>query len=260
MVWNRSREKTAPLAERGAEVAASPAAVAASCDLVLTMVSDPEALLAVTEGTDGVAAGVAGDTVVAEMSTVGPQAVTTFAAALPHGTALVDAPVLGSLSEVEQGTLTVFVGGPSDVVERIRPALESLGTVFHVGPLGAGAAAKLVANTTLFGTLATLGEAIALADGLGLERDIAFRVLGVTPLAIQAQRRRPALEGEENPPRFALSLARKDAGLIDDAAVAAGLDLRVVAAARTWLDDAVAAGFGDRDYSTVLAQIVAQRE
>jgi 3-hydroxyisobutyrate dehydrogenase-like beta-hydroxyacid dehydrogenase len=80
--------------------------------------------------------------------------------------------------------------------------------------------------------------------------------LAATPLAGPAERRHPSLEGGDYPLRFALSLAKKDADLITDAAREAGVDLRVVEAARTWLADAEEAGFGDRDYSTVLAKII----
>jgi 3-hydroxyisobutyrate dehydrogenase-like beta-hydroxyacid dehydrogenase len=115
-----------------------------------------------------------------------------------------------------------------------------------------------VANTTLFGTLGTLGvlgEALALADGLGVDRNTGFEILASTPVADQAERRRPAVEPGEYPPRFSLSLARKDADLIAEAAAAAGVDLRVAEAARRWLRDAEEAGLGDSDYSAVLARI-----
>ena len=101
-----------------------------------------------------------------------------------------------------------------------------------------------------------LGEALALADGLALSRDAAFRVLAATPLAAQAERRRESVETGRYPPRFVLSLARKDADLILDAGRSAGLDLRLTAAARTWFADAEEAGLGGDDYSAVLAEIL----
>ena len=125
-----------------------------------------------------------------------------------------------------------------------------------MGPLDSGAAAKLVANTTLFGTLGVLGEAIALAQGLGLSREAAFEVLAATPVAAQAERRRDAVEADEYPRRFSLALARKDAELIADAAASAGVDLRLAAAARSWPVDAGEAGWGDRDSAAVLSRIL----
>jgi 3-hydroxyisobutyrate dehydrogenase/2-hydroxy-3-oxopropionate reductase len=104
-----------------------------------------------------------------------------------------------------------------------------------------------------------LGEALALADGLGLTRETAFAVLGTTPLAAQAERRREAIERGEYPQRFALALARKDAELIAAAAQTAGIELRLAEAARGWLADAESSGLGDRDYTAVLARILGAR-
>jgi 3-hydroxyisobutyrate dehydrogenase-like beta-hydroxyacid dehydrogenase len=253
VAWNRTSARAEELA--GALVAASPADAARRADVVLTMVADPAALEAVSEGADGIAAGVDEATTVIEMSTVGPAAISRLAAALPEGR-LLDAPVLGSLAEAEAGTLRIFVGGPAELVEAWTPVLSALGSPLHVGPLGAGAAAKLVANTTLFGTLGVLGEALALADRLGLSRDVAFEVLAGTPVAAQAERRRQSVETGEYPQRFSLSLARKDAELIAEAAATAGVDLRLATAARSWIREAEDAGLGDADYSAVLAHIL----
>jgi 3-hydroxyisobutyrate dehydrogenase-like beta-hydroxyacid dehydrogenase len=256
IVWNRTPEKAHELVELGAAPAASPADAARRAEAVITIVADPPALRAVTEGSDGIAAGADASTTVIEMSTIGPAAVRWLASALPSEVGLLDAPVLGSLSEAEEGTLSVFVGGPASLAERWTPLLSALGSPLHVGPLGAGASAKLVANATLFGTLALLGEVVALADGLGLSRDVTWDVLSATPLAGPAERRRPSIEGGNYDKRFALALARKDSQLIVDAAKEAGVDVRLLEAARTWLTDADEAGFGERDYSTVLARII----
>jgi 3-hydroxyisobutyrate dehydrogenase-like beta-hydroxyacid dehydrogenase len=254
VVWNRTPERAAAL---GIERAPTPARAAHGADAVLTMVADPGALAAVTEGDDGIAAGVGADATVIEMSTVGPHAVARLAEALPAETGLLDAPVLGSIGEAEAGSLRILVGGPAQLVERWTPLLSALGSPSHLGPLGAGAAAKLVVNSTLFGVLGVLGEAIALADALGLSRDAAFEAIETGPIAQQARRRRSMIDAGDYPPRFTLSLARKDAGLVLDAARGAGVDLRLAAAARAWLDDAQASGRGGRDYTAVLAQIIA---
>jgi 3-hydroxyisobutyrate dehydrogenase/2-hydroxy-3-oxopropionate reductase len=256
VVWNRSPARADELVELGASAAATPAEAAGRSEAVATMLSDPAALAEVSEGPAGVAAGAGASTTILEMSTVGPAAVTRLAAELGPGTGLLDAPVLGSLTEAEAGSLRIFVGGADELVERWTPLLSALGSPRHVGPLGAGAAAKLVANTTLFGTLGLLGEALALADGLGLTRAAAFDVLAGTPLAAQAERRRPAIESGEFPARFSLALARKDADLIAAAAEDAGVDLRLAEAARGWLADAEAAGLGERDYSALLEWIL----
>ena len=207
------------------------------------MVSDPDALAAVSrEIVDALSPGA----VVLQMSTVSRAATERLAAELPAGVDLLDAPVLGSLAEAEAGGLRIFVGGDADV----------LGSPLYVGPLGAGTAAKLVANSTLFGVLAVLGEALALAERSGLSREVAFEVLAATPLAAQAERRRSSIEAGDYPARFSLALALKDAELVREAAAASATELRALEAARTWLADAVARGRAEQDYSAVLAQIL----
>ena len=259
-VYNRSPERAEPLAAAGAAVAGSPADAARDADVVFTMVTNPEALRAVIGGEDGVAAGIRPGAAVIDSSTVGPAEVARIPASLPPGTGVLDAPVLGSTGEAESGELKLFVGGPAELAERWTPVLEVLGTPQHVGELGAGAAAKLVANSTLFGTLAVLGEAVALGEGLGLSRETLLEVLAVTPIGGQVERRRAVLESIDDPEvRFTLALARKDAGLVTAAAEEAGRELRAAASAERWLADAVEAGHGEDDYSVVLRTIVERR-
>lgn len=254
-IWNRTSSKADALVARGAARADTPAEAARAAEVVITMVSDPLALRAVTEGPDGIAAGAGRETALIDMSTVGPAAVARLSSIM-RNRPLLDAPVLGSLDEAESGTLTIFIGGEDVTVERWTPMLKLLGKPIHVGGLGAGAAAKLVANSVLFTVIAGLGEALALADALGLERETGYRVLSTTPLAAQVERRRHAIEGDDYPPRFKLALAQKDAALIAEAAKAAGVDLRLAAAARSWLQGADRAGLGEQDYSAVLAEIL----
>src|SRR5256886_2953787 len=255
VVWNRDPAKAESVVAAGALAAATPADAARRAEAVITMVADPRALIDVTEGTDGVVGGLGKGTTLIQMSTVGPDSTSRLAALLP-AEALLDSPVLGSVAEVESGTLSVFLGGAPEPVEHWLPVLSTLGTVFHLGPVGAGTAAKLVANTALVGVIGILGEALALAERLGLSRDAAFEVLGKTALAGQAERRRSAVESGEDPPRVAPFLARKGADLILAAAAKTGLELRLTKAADEWLAEAENAGLGDKDYSAVLARIL----
>lgn len=255
-VWNRSPERTEPLVAAGATATSSPAEATGSSEVVLTMLADPAALREVTEGADGVAAGATDRTTVIEMSTVGPGAIGWLRNALPGETRLLDAPVLGSLPEAEAASLRIFVGGSDEDVTRWMPLLTTLGIPMHVGPLGTGAAAKLVANSTLVGVIGVLGEALALAEGVGLSRSIALDVLATTALGAQVERRRSAIGSGEYPQRFSLKLGRKDADLVAGAAAAGGVEIRVLEAARSWLADADVAGWGERDYASVLAFIL----
>ena len=255
-VWNRSTHKVEPLLRAGARAAQTPRDAATRSEVVITMVTDPRALQAVTEGPDGVAAGAHPEMKVIEMSTVGPDAIKRLATKLPDGVGLVDAPVLGSIGEVETGALTIFAAGADQDLDAVEPLLAQLGNVVRVGPLGAGAAAKLVANATLVGTLAVLGEALSLAQALGLGREETAAVLAATPLGEQARRRLPVIAAGKFPPRFKLSLARKDADLISQASRSAGARSPALEAARQWLAEAEASGRGDQDYSAVLATIL----
>jgi 3-hydroxyisobutyrate dehydrogenase-like beta-hydroxyacid dehydrogenase len=236
VVWNRTRER----AEGFPHIAATAIEAARETEVTITMLANPAALREVTRDIE--------PPVLIEMSTVGPDAVRGLAQRLT----VIDAPVLGSRSEAEQGTLHVFVGATPEQYAQWSPLLSVLGTTHHVGPLGAGASAKLVANSTHFGTIGVLGEALRLADRLGLSRDAAFEVLAATPVAAQAERRRGAIEAHDYPPRFALALARKDAELVS----AAAPDLRLAHAALSWLAEADEAGWGERDYSAVLAWLL----
>ncbi|MGH7610753.1 MAG: HAD-IIA family hydrolase [Candidatus Dormibacteria bacterium] len=258
LVWNRSPQPLARLSRLGAEPQESPRALAGVCSVVITMVSDPGALAEVSSGPLGLAAGAGAGLLVVEMSTVGPQAVAALRQALPAAVALLDAPVLGSLAEAEEGRLQIFVGGPHELAERARPLLAELGTVWPVGSLGSGAAAKLVANSTLFGSLVTLGEALALGRALGLSQESCFQVISTTPLAAQLERRRAGLQpGGPSRVRFSLRLALKDAELVQSAVAEQGLELPGVAASRAWLRRAQGAARGERDYSEVLQTMVA---
>jgi len=258
IVWNRTAAKTRPLVELGAIAAPTPGEASEDADAVITMVADPSALRSVVGGEDGIAASLHHSTAFIEMSTVDPGAITWLPTALPRGTAILDAPVLGSISEVESGTLVIFVSGDLDLMRSWERMLQVLGSPVHVGPLGTGTAAKLVANLSLVGVLSLLGEALLLADSLGLSREAAFEVLSRTPLAAQAERRRGSIEGGDYPTRFSLRLAHKDAELIVHTATETGTSLPVAAAGRDWFTRALEEGRGDEDYSVVLAHILRQ--
>ena len=256
VVWNRSPHKATSLIARGAIAAATPRDAAASTRILVSMLADPHALQSVSEGPEGIGAGAHPDLVVVEMSTVGPAAVRRLASLLGPQARLVDAPVLGSIAEAESGRLTIFAGGAAEIVDEVEPLLSDLGTVLRVGPHGAGAAAKLVANAALLGTLAVLGETLALAAALGLSREVTADVLASTPLAEQAERRLAQIEAGDYPRRFALSLARKDADLILEAGSAAAAKTPALEAVRAWLRAAETDGRGEADYTAMLATML----
>jgi 3-hydroxyisobutyrate dehydrogenase-like beta-hydroxyacid dehydrogenase len=248
-VWNRTPGRAADLVEHGATEAASPAEAAASAEVVVTMLADPDAVEAVVSG---VAETIEAGATLVEMSTIGPDAVRSLAARVP---AMLDAPVLGSIPQATEGTLKVFVGGDAAVVERCRPVLEPMGTPRHLGPLGAGAAMKLVANSILGALMGGLAEALALADAFELDEAGVLDILAESPIGATVKSKRKLIESGVYPANFKLALAAKDLRLVTEAAEAAGVELRMAAAARSWLERADDHGKGDLDYSAVIADV-----
>jgi 3-hydroxyisobutyrate dehydrogenase-like beta-hydroxyacid dehydrogenase len=255
-VWNRTMEKTRPLVDRGARPATSPAEAVSGAEVAITMLADPKALDQVLFGPNGVVEALVPGQILIEMSTVGPDAIRSTRERLPHGVSMVDAPVRGSVPEATEGRLQVLVGADTDAYALVEPILKVFGTTTRVGGPGSGAAMKLVVNSTLGAAISGAGEAIALGDALGLDRDAMLDVLSETPLGAVIRSKREDVESGSYPPRFKLSLARKDLQLVADAAAASGLDLKVAAASREWLEEAAEAGLGDLDYSAVIAQII----
>jgi 3-hydroxyisobutyrate dehydrogenase-like beta-hydroxyacid dehydrogenase len=255
-VWDRTAEKATPIVQQGATAARSPAEAAAGAEFAITMLGTPDAVEEVLFGRDGAASTLRG--ILVEMSTIGPKAFLGIAGRLPEHIVAVDAPVRGSVPEATAGKLEVFVGSHEPDFERVRPILEPLGTVRHVGPPGAGAAMKLVVNLALGAAIVALGEALALARGLGLDRKDVLDVLEASPIAPAVRAKRANLEATRFPPSFKLRHAAKDLRLVDEAAEELGLSLPAARAAREWLDEAVDRGAGDLDYSAVVATILGE--
>jgi len=255
VVWNRSLERTAPLAQEGATVAPSPAKAAAGADFVITMVATPEALEQVLFGTEGLAATLLPGQVVIDMSTVGPDEIHSVSNRLPHAAVLVDAPVRGSVPLATSGRLDIFVGATDENYERVRPILESLGSVRRTGGPGSGAAMKLVANLALGAAIVALGEALSLGESLELTRNMLLDVLADSPIGPIVAAKRTNVESEQFAPTFKLRHAAKDLRLVMEAASARGRDLKQARANRAWLDEAAERGAADLDFSAVVATI-----
>jgi 3-hydroxyisobutyrate dehydrogenase len=253
-VWNRSPGRAAELVAGGATESSTPSDAAAGADVVITMVADPVALREVTFGPKGLADSIGPDAMLVDMSTVGPTAIGEVRDRLAP-TAVLDAPVLGSVPHAESGSLVIMAGGEPESLATCRPVLEAMGQVQHVGPPGAGAALKLVNNAVVVTTLVSLGETIPLADRAGTELDAALDALGLGPLASFVTRFGPNLEAPPERVNFSLALARKDLSLAIDEARALGLDPVTLAAALARCDEAIAAGLGDGDNSGVFRHV-----
>jgi 3-hydroxyisobutyrate dehydrogenase-like beta-hydroxyacid dehydrogenase len=259
VVWSRSAERTVPLAEQGAAVAATPAKAAPGADFVITMLATPEALEQVLFGTAGLALALSPGQILIDMSTVGPDEVRWVAARLPEGVSLVDAPVRGSVPQATSGHLDIFVGADDESYERVRPILESLGPVRHTGGPGSGASMKLVANLALGAAIVALGEALSLGESLDLERDMLLDALTDSPIGPIVKAKRANVVAGDFAPSFKLRHALKDLRLVTEAAAARGRELKQARADRAWLDEAAERGAADLDFSAVVAAIAAPR-
>lgn len=255
--WNRTRSKAEAL--EGATVATSPSDAATGAEVVITMLATPEAVREVVTGSDGIVAAIQPNATLIEMSTIGPDVVHEVATALPEGVTMLDAPVLGSIPQATDGELKVLTGGADDLVARWRELLGTFGTVSHIGPLGHGAAVKLVVNSTLGALMTALGEALALAQGLGLDQEKVFDVLVRSPIAVTAKGKRSNITSDSyEKANFKLGLAAKDMRLVTEAGRRTGVELKVAQAAKSWFELADAAGFSNLDYSAVIAQMIGQ--
>jgi 3-hydroxyisobutyrate dehydrogenase-like beta-hydroxyacid dehydrogenase len=253
-VWNRTRSRAEAFVGR-AQVADSPAEAARTVQTVITMLATPDALSEVLFGDHGVAAGVQPGTTLIDMSTVGPDHVVEVAARLPDGVEFIDAPVLGGVANAVDGTLQIFVGASQASFARCRDLLAPMGTPIHLGPTGAGAAMKLVANATLAGLMSLVGEALALADGFGLDQQRVIAALLESPIGPALSRKLDKIQTDRYTPSFRLSLMRKDLGLVLDAAQRRGVELKLAQDAAWWMEQAEQQGLGGDDYSAVVAQI-----
>ena len=248
---NRTRERAEPLAEHGVTVADSAQEAVDGADVVVTLLSDGDAVEAATDGLD-----LPGDAVWAQMSTVGIEATERLAArAAEAGVAFVDAPVLGTKAPAEQGKLIVIASGPESARERCAPVFDAVGarTVVLGDEPGASTRMKLVLNTWLLALVEGLAESVALAEGLGVDPAAFLEIIDGGPLGPPYAKMKGTMMIERSyEPSFSLGLAAKDARLALEAAADAGLDLPALRAIRAQLEAAVEQGHGEADMAAAV--------
>lgn len=259
-VYNRTTARAeAFAAEHGAAVAATPSDLAAAVDVVVTMLADGEALLAVYRGEDGVLAGLRPGAMAVEMSTVGPELVGGLAAEVAaSGATLVDAPVSGSVAAAEARTLMIMAGGEVAAVEAVRPVLEAIGgPVLHVGPPGSGATMKLAVNSVIFTINQGLAEALVMAERSGVDRTVAYDTFSASAAGapVVKYRRDVFVAPGETPVTFTIDLGAKDLDLITQHAKRVGTSLPAAEAAASVMRSAAAAGLGGGDMGDVAAYL-----
>jgi 3-hydroxyisobutyrate dehydrogenase len=250
--WNRSPEKAEPLAQDGAEVADTPAGAAENADFLLTMLSDADAIEEAVG--DGVLPALAEGGVWLQMSTVGEEGNERLARlAIEVGVAYVDAPVLGTKQPAEQGQLVVLASGPEEVRDRCEPVFGAVGSkTVWLGEAGEGSRLKLVLNNWIVGLLGVLAETVAFARAVGVDPQKFLETIEGGPLGLPyAQIKGKMMVEEDFPTSFSARLARKDAGLVLDAAGARDLRMKVTEAVAACFDEAIEAGHGEEDMAAV---------
>jgi 3-hydroxyisobutyrate dehydrogenase-like beta-hydroxyacid dehydrogenase len=183
--YNRTRSKAARLLDKGMKWAGSPREVAAASDFTFSMVTNSSALEMIVEGPDGILAGLAPGKVLIDMSTVSPEFSRSVAAKVRAKDAdMVDAPVSGSVITLQEGKLSVMVGGRKDTFDRVKPLLLDIGPkVTYVGDNGLALVMKIAANLSLAVQMLAFSEGILLAEKSGISREVAVEVLTNSAIA-----------------------------------------------------------------------------
>ena len=263
-VYNRTRSKAeefAGAAGGAVRVGRRPAEVASASRIVITMVADPAALREVALAPGGILEGAREGSVLIDMSTVDPETVRAVgAAAAARGVGMLDAPVTGGVTGAEQGALTLMVGGESAVLETCRPVLQTLArTIVHLGPLGMGAAMKLVNNICSTGYFAVAAEALALGAKAGLDpaRMVEVLLSGSGRSEVLVSRAPRILRGDFRP-SFQLKYAAKDVGLAVAMARLAGAPVPLTTILHQLYRSAAAAGQAEQDFSALLVWLEGQ--
>ncbi|MBK8247824.1 MAG: NAD(P)-dependent oxidoreductase [Gemmatimonadetes bacterium] len=254
LVFNRTASKAAPLAEAGATVAPTIQELARRSDVVITCLDTTLASEVSWLYAEGIVACARPGTLLIDHGTIPPAlARRVDAAARERGQCFIDAPVSGGPEGAERGTLAIMMGGTVDAVARARPILESYGsTLVHLGAVGAGTHAKLVNQLLTFVHGMAAAEALALADRAGLELDALGKLLqasfGHSRMFDRTLARVHARDYEAG---AALRLFEKDLAIIAEAGKELGIDLPLVAVARSWVQLAQEQGLGDRDIAAL---------
>lgn len=258
-VWNRTRDKTDPLAELGATVADSPAEAARGADLVVTMLFDHESVAAVIRDA---AEGLTEDTIWVQTSTVGARGADAFARLADElGVTYVDAPVVGTKKPAEDGTLVVLASGPDTTQAITQPFFDSIGSrTLWVGAAGRASRLKLVVNAWILAVLEGVAESVNLAQALDLDPGLFLETIRGGALdAPYVGVKATAMIGHDFTPSFTVDGVSKDARLIGEAAEAAGVQMPITAIARDFLTQVGEEHGSDDMAATILADRTQRR-
>ncbi len=259
VVWNRSPGKVEPLERAGAGVAASPGELVSRVDVVLTILTDADAIDSVYRGEGGILAADLSGKLVIDMSTVRPETEVALGKDVTGaGADFVECPVAGTTGPARQGKLIGLVGAEAAALERARPVLGKLcRRIEHVGPVGAGASMKLAINLPLLVFYQALGEAWTLCGGLGLDPEglidlFADSAGGPNILKVRGPAVAKAVSGgDPGAPTFDVDSIRKDLRTMIAEAESRGRSLPLVERTLQIYDEASRSGLSGKDGSTL---------
>jgi 3-hydroxyisobutyrate dehydrogenase len=252
--YNRTRSKAQWLLDRGMKWGDSPRAVCAAVDVIFVMVTNSHALESLAEGPDGLLTGIGAGKVLIDMSTIAPTASRALAAKVrARGADMVDAPVSGSVLTLQQGNLSVMVGGHDETFERIKPLLLDLGPkVTHVGENGLALSMKIAINLSLAVQMLAFSEGVLLAEKSGIDRAVAVDVMTHSAIASpMIQYRGPFVLQMPEQAWFNVELMQKDMNLALELGQQLKVPLPTTATTNEYLTAARGMGLEERDFAIV---------
>jgi len=252
--YNRTRSKAQWLVDKGLKLADSPRAVAAAVDVTLSMVTNSQALAEIADGPNGIVEGLGPGKIWIDMSTASPAMSRSLAARVREkGADMVDAPVSGSVVTVQQGKLSVMVGGRAETFEKIKPLLLDLGPkVTHVGENGLALVMKIATNLSLPVQILAFTEGLLLAEKSGIKRETAVEVLLNSVVASpMLQYRGPFVLKMPDEAWINVNMMQKDMQLALELGRQVNVPLPTASVANEYLTAARALGLAERDFAIV---------
>jgi len=264
--YNRTREKARPLEEAGLVLEATPRDVAEKADVVFSMVTNTKALKAVTEGPDGVLAGLAPGKVYVDMTTGSPTESRALAARVAEaGAVMLDAPVSGSVSTLEEGRLSIMVGGDQAAYDRVETILLDIGpTVRRVGENGQAVLLKIAINLSLHVQMVAFSEGVLLAEKAGIDKEVAVEAMLNSVIASPMLKYRgPFVLEQPEEAWFDVNMMQKDMNLALEAGRELDVPMPTTAVSNELLTAARGMGLEHYDFAIVydvLAQMAGLKQ
>jgi 3-hydroxyisobutyrate dehydrogenase-like beta-hydroxyacid dehydrogenase len=258
--YNRTQAKAESLLQAGMQWKNSPREVTEAADITFSMVTDTAALSSITDGQDGILAGLSTGKIYVDMSTVSPKIIRDLAGRVAAaGADMLEAPVSGSIPAAESGTLILYVGGSAKILEKVRPVFESMSQkIIHVGGNGQAITMKVAINLNLPTQLVSLFEGVLLAERNGIPRAAALDGLLNSVAASTAMKyRAPFMLKMPEEVWFSAAMMKKDIQLALELGEETGVSLETAKLVDEMLTKAIEMGWGDEDFA-VLYRVVEQ--